>query len=203
MTRIGKIARLPDALRDELNRRLREGESGPRLLAWLNSLPDVQAVLTEQFGGRPINPQNLSDWRQGGYWDWITHQHTLELAQRLAAEAANSHAQHRRSLADTLTLWLAASHVLVGRRVAAVPGPEGCRLLRKLCNDLAVLRRHELNAERLRLQEQSHGLDLAQQRLRAGQDYVKWAMWVKHPEKIPKPRLRWDDEIRHLTRIRF
>jgi hypothetical protein len=38
MTRTGKIARLPRELRDELNRRLREGEPGIRLVEWLNSL---------------------------------------------------------------------------------------------------------------------------------------------------------------------
>jgi hypothetical protein len=44
-TRNGKIARLPLALREELNRRLREGEGGRTLLAWLNASPAVRAVL--------------------------------------------------------------------------------------------------------------------------------------------------------------
>jgi hypothetical protein len=36
VTRNGKIARLPRAMRDGLNRRLRDGEEGKKLVAWLN-----------------------------------------------------------------------------------------------------------------------------------------------------------------------
>jgi len=37
VTRNGKIARLPRAVRQELNRRLDEGEQGKKLVAWLNA----------------------------------------------------------------------------------------------------------------------------------------------------------------------
>jgi hypothetical protein len=69
-TRIGKIARLPKLIRDELNHRLENGADGPELLAWLNALPEVQRVLAEKFGGRPLTKHNLSDWRHGGYAEW-------------------------------------------------------------------------------------------------------------------------------------
>src|SRR6185503_1837826 len=69
-TRIGKIARLPNEVREELNHRLQDGEPGDSLLDWLNGLPKVRKVLAAQFGGRPINKQNLSEWKQGGYRDW-------------------------------------------------------------------------------------------------------------------------------------
>ena len=65
-TRTGKIARLPKVIREELNVRLENGESGKELLAWLNGLPEVQKVIAEQFGGKVVRKQNLSDWRQGG-----------------------------------------------------------------------------------------------------------------------------------------
>ena len=57
--RIGKIARLPREIRQTLNLRLREGDNGHILVAWLNSLPEVQAILAAQFGGAPIREQNL------------------------------------------------------------------------------------------------------------------------------------------------
>ena len=41
----GKISRLPQIIRDELNQRLRDGELGNTLLLWLNSLPETQALL--------------------------------------------------------------------------------------------------------------------------------------------------------------
>jgi hypothetical protein len=66
-TRNGKIARLPKPIRDELARRIDNGEQGKDLVEWLDALPAVQDVLKEQFGGRPVNEQNLSEWKQGGY----------------------------------------------------------------------------------------------------------------------------------------
>lgn len=77
LTRIGKIARLPEYIRHELNHRLLDGESGPRLLAWLNNLPEVQAVLVQQFDGRPINQQNLSAWRTGAFREWCFRREIL------------------------------------------------------------------------------------------------------------------------------
>ena len=73
VTRNGKIARLPRAMREELNRRLRDGEQGNKLVAWLNGLPEVKAVVALEFGGKPIREQNLSEWRKGGYRDWLAH----------------------------------------------------------------------------------------------------------------------------------
>jgi hypothetical protein len=83
MTRTGKIARLPKIIRDQLNQRLDDGEQGAPLVAWLNSLPEVQAVLTRDFEGKAIREQNLSEWRKGGYRDWQAKSDLLEMAQRL------------------------------------------------------------------------------------------------------------------------
>ncbi len=43
MTPNGKIARLPLAIRQQLNLRLQNGELAQDLLSWLNQLPEVQA----------------------------------------------------------------------------------------------------------------------------------------------------------------
>jgi hypothetical protein len=64
MTRLGKIARLPREIREELNVRLQNGEVGRKLVEWLNGLPAAQAVLAANFGGRAISMQNLSEWKQ-------------------------------------------------------------------------------------------------------------------------------------------
>jgi hypothetical protein len=73
-TRRGKIARLPLAIRQELNTRLRNGEEGKQLVLWLNSLPAVQEILVAQFKGKAIAECNLSRWRSGGYADWLLEQ---------------------------------------------------------------------------------------------------------------------------------
>jgi hypothetical protein len=71
MARIGKIARLPFSIREELNRRLLDGQAGPELIPWLNALPEVNEVIAKWFHGEKIKAQNLSDWRRGGYQDWL------------------------------------------------------------------------------------------------------------------------------------
>ena len=71
MKRIGKIAQLPMSVRGQLNRRLQQEQSGKALVAWLNGLAEVKEVLAAEFGGRAITEQNLSDWKQGGYQDWL------------------------------------------------------------------------------------------------------------------------------------
>jgi hypothetical protein len=86
-TRTGKIARLPHAIRDQLNQRLQDGEKARSLVAWLNSSPEVQAILAADFGAKPIRPQNLSEWRHGGYRDWLHHQQALEFARSFTEEA--------------------------------------------------------------------------------------------------------------------
>jgi hypothetical protein len=83
MTRNGKIARLPREVREQLNRRLFNGEPGNRLVEWLNGLPETQRVLADDFGGREINEQNLSEWKQGGFREWETRQETLAQAREL------------------------------------------------------------------------------------------------------------------------
>jgi len=87
-TRHGKIARLPYVVREEVNRRLRGGAEGKRVVVWLNTLPEVRAILDEVFGGGVIREQNLSEWRKGGYRDWLEGEERLEFTVRLGEEGA-------------------------------------------------------------------------------------------------------------------
>src|SRR5215212_5395551 len=82
-TRVGKIARLAYKTREQLNLRMLNGELGPPLLKWLNELPDTKETFDEFFGGKPVTKQNLSEWRHGGYQDWLRHQHRQERFQQM------------------------------------------------------------------------------------------------------------------------
>ena len=127
-TRNGKIARLPKEIREQLNRRIENGWRGARLIKWLNEFPEVKEVLRDEFNGRAINEVNLSQWREGGYEDWLRHQGTQEqirwvversedvdavegnehLCERLARVAAAELAEHLQRLsevADTGERW--------------------------------------------------------------------------------------------------
>ena len=85
--RRGKVARLPVAVREEVNRRLQNGVPGQELVAWLNGLPEVKALLESQFGGVPVSEKNLSGWRRGGFQDALVRERIFVDAQEMAADA--------------------------------------------------------------------------------------------------------------------
>jgi len=84
---IGKIARLPADIRQELNQRLLNGKTGPEILPWLNALPAVKEVLTAHFDAVPIGPRNLSLWRKNSYPLWLAEQKKLSDMQNLGQYA--------------------------------------------------------------------------------------------------------------------
>ncbi|BET67166.1 hypothetical protein ASA1KI_20840 [Opitutales bacterium ASA1] len=86
--RTGKIGRCPAAIREEVNRRLLDGQPASKILPWLNSQEDVLRVLDEHFGEEPVTPQNLSEWRQGGYKEWLGRREKVEQLRELSAYAA-------------------------------------------------------------------------------------------------------------------
>ena len=82
--RKGKIARLSKAIRDQLNLMIQDG------------IPYLQII--ERLGpeGQGLNEQNLSNWRSGGYQDWLRHQHISEaihakheLAENIVSQAGD------------------------------------------------------------------------------------------------------------------
>jgi hypothetical protein len=75
---------LPSRVREELNKRLFDGQRGPQILPWLNSLPEVLAVLDERFGEEPVTHQNLSEWRNGGFKDWLGKREAIDRTKILA-----------------------------------------------------------------------------------------------------------------------
>lgn len=87
-SRNGKIARCPPAIREEVCQRLHAGESGPKIIAWLHTQEAVLSVLDEYFNEQPINAQNLTEWRQGGYGDWLKRREQLENTKQLATFAS-------------------------------------------------------------------------------------------------------------------
>jgi hypothetical protein len=83
----GKIARLPRDIRNQLSRRLDDGEAGDSLLEWLNGLPEVQKVCAEQFQSVPVSKQNLSEFKQGPHQQWLRGREACELVEHLAEQA--------------------------------------------------------------------------------------------------------------------
>jgi len=164
MTRTGKIARLPREIREQLNRRLSDGEKGRKLVRWLNSLPSVQAVLKAEFAGRPINETNLTEWKLGGYRDWLNQQEAREFVTRLANEAEELNPATGPPLTDRMAGWLAAHLMVVVRRLSAADLDDTAKwkLLHEAAGDIAAFRKGDHTCQRLKLDREWLELDREQ-----------------------------------------
>ena len=156
MQRKGKIALLPLALRMELNLRLADNEDGATLLQWLNSFPGVPAMLARDFADEPISKQNLYEWRQGGFLEWETQQEMFDEARVLATNAGPVSATTNHDLAEQLAA------VIAGKFASLLAGWDGTedkafdaklRVLARFNQNLAILRRANHSAARLRMEQ--------------------------------------------------
>lgn len=167
--RNGKIARLPRFVRDELNERLECSEESPQLLDWLNALPEVQKVVTDAFGGVPISKQNLSQWRLGGFQEWLARRDLLENARDLTqlAEEMN-HECEQSVLADDV------AQVLTARFGSLIANWDGevdekfeakSRVLNRLCRSVVQLQRamHCSRREMLEIEDKLEEKEKAEQ----------------------------------------
>jgi hypothetical protein len=158
MTRNGKIARLPSQTREQLNRRLEDGEPGKRLVQWLNELPQVKEMLERDFAGRPISEQNLSEWKQGGYQDWLRLEQDREFAWSLVEQA-----ETLETVSDGIPLsdhMSAMAALALGRMIRSVTSgemePSQRREVLSLLEALALLRQGDHRAELLRMEQEIH-----------------------------------------------
>jgi hypothetical protein len=74
--RTGKIARLPEEVRNQVNELLTDGVDYPHIIDYLAAQ-----------GFSDVIPANLTNWRNGGYEDWLNHQQRLEELELKAAYA--------------------------------------------------------------------------------------------------------------------
>ena len=154
MTRNGKIARLPETIRDELNQRLLDGEEGKQLVAWLNSLPKVQAVMLKQFEGSPITEQNLSKWKLGGFVAWEAGQRMLDTVWSVMDGTRGLEVVAKEGLTNRMALILAARMAGEMQSLEAVPeGVEKAKIWRELRISLLALKRSELYGQRLKIEQ--------------------------------------------------
>src|SRR5215469_15625756 len=154
--RTGKIARLPHHLREELNRRLDNGEPGVRLVEWLNTLPEVKEVLKTHFDGHPINEVNLTEWKQGGFLDWQAHRQRLGDMKDLEADGQEL-VSLAPGVADNIEATLITRYATIlkeskGQMTGELRDELQC--LGKSVRDLVRYRRFEQARQRTQIQRQ-------------------------------------------------
>jgi hypothetical protein len=149
-SRNGKIARLPKQIREQINLRLDNGETAAALVKWLNGLPEVQKLLTEQFAGKPITPQNLSQWRNGGYIEWSRHQLLRDQTRWTTEQSCDLGSDidaNTISIAENVAMIMSAELAIHVQALGAIKKPkERFRQFRLLSRELSRIRRDDQRA---------------------------------------------------------
>jgi hypothetical protein len=179
--RNGKIAHLPRPLRDRICQRIYENASLTQLAEALNQIPEVQAVLANHFNAKPISQQNLSEWKAGGYRDWLLKRQLLENKTESVADARQL-AQTAHGLADSLfgILTLDYAQLMMNRDQDDDETFEKKRAaLSILSQDIVRLRRCQIQARRVEIQEGRFERD---EEKTQEQVLHKFAEWASHPD---------------------
>ena len=147
-----KIGRLPFAIRNELNERIRDGATGSDLLDWLNASREYKAVMKAEKCG-PLNAQNLTDWRNTGYADWLKDQGE---ADRIRSIAEKSMSLLAASGSDPSTV---AARIAAASLIDLVARPDDPKMLNEASRSIAALRNAELSAEKNQLANRKLAMD--------------------------------------------
>jgi hypothetical protein len=183
--RVGKIARLPAALREQLNRRIHNGEKGRRLIEWLNALPEVQAVLAADFQGQSISEVNFAAWRAGGYRTWERDQERREGLALLAEQVRGLHDGAEDDVAEQMAQFLTASLVLELQRLDALPpSPAKAKCWRELIQSVVLLRRGNLQGQRLAVEREKLEFRRELEQKEIEEKFWEWSAREENREKI-------------------
>jgi len=157
--------------------------------------------LAREFGGKAIREQNLSEWKLGGYRDWVAQREALEVAGwagrgRGGMGRRGSRAAHRHA-GD-----LAGGPLCRGdaaRRRSE--GQEGWRLLREMCGDIVELRKGNHSAERLQIDRERLALEKEQGEKRMSEKLEELLQQPATKERLCGKRLSAEEQARRLREI--
>lgn len=197
-----KIGRLPFAIRNELNERIRDGVGGPEILAWLNGLPSTRKIIRELKSG-DINAQNLTDWRSSGYRDWLDDQSQADRIRRLA------------EISQTLASAAGGNAAGVGCNIATAKIMDALESadeeqVADLAKALVQLRAGENAAQKVALAEEKNAIQKEQlelSRAKFERDtarlFVKWAQNKDALSIATDRKLGGDEKTERLGRLMF
>ena len=212
-----KIGRLPFAIRNELNERIRDGAQGAELLDWLNGLKETKRILREMGGPRSgsasvseraasaaaINAQNLTDWRSSGYKDWLDDQKDADRIRRLA-EVSQTIATAAGGNAAGVACNIATAKIMDALEAADDD------MIADLSKALAKLRAGENAAQKVALAEEKNAIQKEQlelSRAKFERDttrlFIKWAQSKDALALATDKRLGSDEKTDRLGRLMF
>ena len=197
-----KIGRLPFAVRNELNERIRDGAQGSDLLDWLNGLKETKKVLREAKEAA-VNAQNLTDWRSTGYKDWLDDQADADRFRRLAEVS------HTLATAAGGSAAGVACNIATAKIMDALEGADEDKIA-DLTRALAALRSGENAAQKVALAEEKNAIQKEQlelSRAKFERDttrlFIKWAQSKDALALATDKRLGSDEKTERLGRLMF
>jgi len=197
-----KIGRLPFAIRNELNERIRDGAQGAELLDWLNSLKETKKILREMKSDA-VNAQNLTDWRSTGYKDWLEDQNDADRIRRLA------------EVSQTLAAAAGGNVAGVGCSIATAKIMDALESadddkIADLSTALVKLRASENAAQKVALAEEKNAIQKEQLELNRAKFerdttrlFIKWAQSKDAIALATDKRLGSDEKTERLGRLMF
>ena len=209
-----KIGRLPFAIRNELNERIRDGVGGSEILTWLNGLKETKKIIREMVGSAlrsdssvvkapVINAQNLTDWRSSGYKDWLEDQTQADRIRRLA------------EISQTLASAAGGNAAGVGCNIATAKIMDALESadeeqVADLAKALVQLRSSENAAQKVALAKEKNALaeeQLNLSRAKFERDtarlFVKWAQNKDALSIATDRKLGGDEKTERLGRLMF
>ena len=197
-----KIGRLPFAIRNELNERIRDGVGGPEILAWLTGPPSTRKIIRELKSGE-INAQNLTDWRSSGYRDWLEDQCQADRIRRLA-EISQTLASAAGGNAAGVCCNIATAKIMDALESADE------EQVADLAKALVQLRAGENAAQKVALAEEKNAIQKEQlelSRAKFERDtarlFVKWAQNKDALSIATDRKLGGDEKTERLGRLMF
>lgn len=165
---VGKIARMPLAIRREVYRRLADNEPASAIIEWIGTQSEAIRILDAQFGGAPVNAQNLTEVRQGAEFRRF-------LGQREDLDRTRMLAEFARSMAESAGGMSGGSVAILGGRIMEML--ESCDPAEavKLARAVSTLRDKEQNDRKLALRERMVSLSERQWLTKTGELILKYA----------------------------
>jgi len=204
-----KIGRLPFAVRNELNERIRDGAQGAELLDWLNGLKETKRILREMGSSRgagpsgPVNAQNLTDWRSTGYKDWLEDQNDADRIRRVAELS------HTIATAAGGSAAGVACNIATAKIMDALQSADEDQIA-DLSKALVALRSGENAAQKVALAEEKNALakeQLELSRAKFERDttrlFIKWAQSKDALALATDKHLGSDEKTERLGRLMF
>ncbi|MBQ2631023.1 MAG: hypothetical protein IJG13_15215 [Kiritimatiellae bacterium] len=197
-----KIGRLPFAIRNELNERIRDGALGSDILVWLNGLKETKKVMRE-LKTSIVNAQNLTDWRSTGYKDWLEDQNDADRIRRLA------------EVSQTLAAAAGGNVAGVGCSIATAKIMDALESadddkIADLSTALVKLRASENAAQKVALAEEKNAIQKEQLELNRAKFerdttrlFIKWAQSKDAIALATDKRLGSDEKTERLGRLMF